>query len=602
MALALCLVCSGAAAREITLPMRPDKALLRHAVVSQVFTEGGQTARVWDDGSGCNYLVLSNPRVETSEERIRVRSDAEARVGKRVGARCVIVTDWAGAVETVQRVELEPGGQSVRFEVVDSSIVEESGRRGLPVKMLWKWVKQHVHPRMAAVRVDLGPALDDLKGVLRVAVAARDGAMQAALDSLSLQSVNVASNGLRVNLTMQVPDTPRESGPPVDQLSAAELARFEAAWQGWDSFLMFVIKHFASSTSSSEMRRELLDVLIEARYDLVDVLSADQQRDEPDPVRVLFMDTWSRLAPLLQQLSPELPGERAFHLLSFITAADALQTLDAAGPALNIDISLDGLRRMARILTPESEQDPLQYNEQVDPELRKLFDFGPAPALRQQTMLPPLGLWQWLLQPARASVDIDTALADRLNQWVPPREELDDYLQAVHRLLNQTSRGLADESSLEPEFHDLYRMLVLATAWQETCWRQYTRTEEQIVPMRSPGGAVGLMQVVPKVWRGFYDPQGLTGDIAYNAIAGGEILLHYLVDYAIARGEHELPGGRDNLAWATYAAYNGGPSQLRRYRQSNSREALRRIDLAFREKFERIRSGEELAVRSCYSE
>ncbi len=200
---------------------------------------------------------------------------------------------------------------------------------------------------------------------------------------------------------------------------------------------------------------------------------------------------------------------------------------------------------------------------------------------------------------ARASLDDDAV--KRLNRWIPEPPELDAYLSTVHRLLDETGRDIAAQSSLETDLLELYRVLVLATAWQESCWRQYKRAGDRIVPMRSPAGAVGLMQVVPTVWRGFYDPQGLTSDIAYNAGAGGEILMHYLHHYAIARGEHQQPGGRDNLAWATYAAYNGGPRHLRRYREADTREDLRSIDLAFRDKFQIIRDGDELAVRACYT-
>jgi len=594
-------VCASVAAREVILPLRPDSALLRHVIVSQMFTEAGETARVWDDGSGCNFLVLSNPSIATGDGRIRIRSDAKARVGQRLGSRCVIVTDWTGVVETVQSAVLAPDGESIRFQVVDSSILEDTTRRGVPVDMVWKWVKEYVHPRLGAVRVNLGPALDDLRSVLRLALDAGENQLSHSLDSLSLRSVRVERHGLRVKLAMPVPESDEQSKPPVDPLSPAELARFESAWRGWDSFLMFVVKHFAASSSSPDLRGELLEVLIDARYKLADILAAEPGHGEPDPVRVLFMDTWGRLAPILRRLSAELPGERAFHLLSFITAADALHTLDALGAGLNIDISLDGLRRMARIVAPGYEQDPLHYDEQVDPALRELFDFGPPLPRRQGALPSTSGAWQWLLRTAEANVSIDVALAERLNHWVPSAAEREAYLRLARRLLNATSRVLASESDLDPTLRGMFRILVLATAWQETCWRQYTRIGERIVPMRSAAGAVGLMQVMPTVWRGFYDPRALTTDIAYNALAGGEILLHYLVDYALARGEHEQPGGRDNLAWATYAAYNGGPRHLRRYRESGTGDALRRIDLAFQDKFQRIRSGDELAVRSCYA-
>ena len=109
------------------------------------------------------------------------------------------------------------------------------------------------------------------------------------------------------------------------------------------------------------------------------------------------------------------------------------------------------------------------------------------------------------------------------------------------------------------------------------------------------------MQVNPHVWRGFYAVDGLAWSIGYNARAGGEILLHYLRDYAIARGEEDA-GGPDALARATYAVYHGGPSHLRRYRQpKKSRAALVAVDRAFHAKFREVEAGRELGVRECFA-
>lgn len=591
------------AMRDVTLPVRPDEAFLRQAVISQVFTDRGETARVWDDGSGCNFLVLSDPRIEAGDGLVRLLSFAEARVGKRVGSRCIVITDWSGTIETAQTVELEPGGRTLRFNVMDSDIHDENVRAGVPIAVVWDWVKEYVHPRLGAVRIDLAPALEDLKGVLRLVLQPGDSTeMRESLESIAPESVAVVDDGLLVELGMSVPESAEPAEQPAEQaLTPAELARFEAAWKGWDGFVTFVVKYFAASTAAPEVRRELLDVLIEARYDLIRILSAGPGARGPDPVRALFVDTWSRLAPVLRKLSPEMPRERALNLLSFVTAADALRTLDELGPQYGLDISLDGLRRMARILAPETRADPLQYDEQVDPQLRELFDFGPPLRLRRDGNPEGQGWWRGILPDARAGIAVEDELVERLNSWVPPREELESYLQSVHRLLDETSRGLAAESELDPGLHDMYRALVLATAWQETCWRQFKEVEGRIVPIRSGAGAVGMMQVVPGVWRGFYDPGGLSDDIAYNAAAGGEILMHYLLNYAIRKGEDKQPGGRDNLARATYAAYNGGPRHLQRYRLENTSENLRKIDLAFQEKYEEIRSGDELAVRTCYT-
>jgi soluble lytic murein transglycosylase-like protein len=139
---------------------------------------------------------------------------------------------------------------------------------------------------------------------------------------------------------------------------------------------------------------------------------------------------------------------------------------------------------------------------------------------------------------------------------------------------------------------------MLATAWQESCWRQFVKKGEKLAPLSSVTGDLGLMQVNRHVWRGLYDVKGLSGDIEYNGHAGAEILMRYLSRYALRKNEHKQPGG--HLARATYAAYNGGPSHLARYRAEKQISQLKQIDEDFWRKYQAVTSGQELAVKSCY--
>lgn len=120
------------------------------------------------------------------------------------------------------------------------------------------------------------------------------------------------------------------------------------------------------------------------------------------------------------------------------------------------------------------------------------------------------------------------------------------------------------------------------------------------VPVESGSGDVGMMQINPTVWRGFYDLHGLRWDIVYNARAGADILQHHLVRYAIEPGEHRATGSVDNLARAAYAAYNGGPRQYDRYRRADAPAQARKIDGLFYEKYRGIQRDGELAVIACY--
>jgi len=297
----------------------------------------------------------------------------------------------------------------------------------------------------------------------------------------------------------------------------------------------------------------------------------------------------------MRRLSAEVPGASAVRYLSFIAAADALAALDRAAPNLGVQISADGLRRSARMLAPAVREDPLTYDLSVDPELRELFGFDLPISLPEKSAGArfPIVAAAW-------AADIDRSGLARLKDWVPEHHELDTYLPLVLRLLQEVADASHRAGKIEAAFQNVYRWLVSCTAWQESCWRQFVKRDGQIVPIESPIGSVGLMQVNQRVWRGFYDLQALRRDIGYNRRAGSEILAHYLVDYAIARGEHEKTGSIDNLARATCAAYNGGPGQLTRCRDPNTKKFLRKIDERFWEKYSAVRAGDELAVVHCF--
>jgi Transglycosylase SLT domain len=584
-----------ARAREVVVPLQLDDAFLRQALLTQVYTGPEHTVRVWDDGSGCNFLILSDPQVDAATGRLRIRSGGKARVGTPVGTRCLTVLDWSGTVEVEEEPALDPALPIVRFHVVDSNLCGADGKKRV-TGTLWDWTKAYVHPRLEAVTIDLNQPLTELRAFLPL-VLPSESAEQTThlLDSIALARPRMVETGLTIDLHIDVAEAAAAAPTapaPEPTLTEDEVARWEAAWQRWDAFLTFVSKQAATDTAAAAQRQALFDVLIDARYDILWVLRPSSA-NEPDPVPGLFVKTWTRLAPVLRDLSLGLPGEGALRYLAFIAAADALRAINDLGPASGLDISADGLRRLARMIAPATAEDPVAYSDAVDPALRDVFGFGaPLPAAVDN---PDVDLSWWM--PARAWAASDIS---RLNRWVPTLDDLGEYLPLVQDLLEQTASRTLAKQTLDQQFHQLYHWLVLATAWKESCWRQFVRAGERIKPILSPVGAVGIMQVNQRVWRGFYDPKGLSQDISYNAMAGAEILLRYLRDYAIAKGEHTVTGDVDNLARATYAVYNGGPGHLTRYRTRSGDKGLRMIDESFWDKYRKIKSGQVLAVAECY--
>jgi hypothetical protein len=304
--------------------------------------------------------------------------------------------------------------------------------------------------------------------------------------------------------------------------------------------------------------------------------------------------------------------------MSLIAAADLVQAIDQLGPGYGVELSTDGLRRMARMLEPAPSLDPTAYSEAVDPELRSLFDFGPPLALPAPEAEPPPEALEpplpseppapspveppgAFLDPTRLTIALAGAPVPQrsIERWIPTLDEVGAYLPVVREMLGAAATRTQKSKQLPDRYGKLFRHLVLTTAWQESCWRQFVNRGGKRQPLTSPVGAVGIMQVNVRVWRGFYDVTSLRDSPQYNAEAGSEILHHYLVDYAIARKEESVRNQIDDLARATYAAYNAGPRQLLRYRRARNGKG-HPIDAGFWAKYQQIQKGNELAVRSCF--
>ena len=303
------------------------------------------------------------------------------------------------------------------------------------------------------------------------------------------------------------------------------------------------------------------------------------------------MQSWQHLSPIIRRIGSEQEGQE--HLLWFtvLTASDALAALDRLGPSIGLDISEDGLRRLARMINDDQADVLLRYDEAIDPELQQLF----REQLRPEPAEPSAWRFDLSLFPRAIAADP----AGRLNSWAPGRDDLGEYLPVVARLLDQSADKVLGKYPLDPVHDRLFRKMVLTTAWQESCWRQYVVKSDKLEPLRSGSGDVGLMQVNERVWRGIYDLQKLRWDIVYNSEAGAEVLLDYLVKYALRKEEHKHPGGLNNLARASYSAYNGGPSQVTRYRRADVAPEWRKVDAAFWGKFQQVDAGNALKVVEC---
>ncbi|MBX2868993.1 MAG: lytic transglycosylase domain-containing protein [Acidiferrobacterales bacterium] len=606
-------------AAKLEVPIQFSSDYLTRLLNESLFPQP-EGVSVWGDDTGCNDLTLSDPQALIEGEQFFVITNASVQTGVQVGNRCFGLLRWNGKVKAEQRVDITDPQGKIAFSTIDTKLLNQAGSPGKFSNRVWKIAKQYVHPYLDRLRIDLTGAVEETRQLLPLFQSEQDiERTRRMIESVHLDQLRIADQQIsaKVEFDIEVEQTevkPLKQSP----LSDDETLRFIQNWEQWDTFLAFIVKTAAQDVLDAEDKDLLLDVLIQTRYDLVDVLRNGNVRSA-EALRESFIATWQLLSPVFRNMSQNMHGGKSLRFLGFIAAADALEALGQLGPVTGWDISVDGLRQLARILIDDPSIDPLEKRPDADPDMRELFDFDrslqlpgtgtgsnndadPSSSVTEQAADLLISVIDLLPIVAASETDpvTDNDVLD-LNTITPNRDNLDRYLNQVQDLLNSVTFGTLMTKPLDPSYRELFHTLVLTTAWQETCWRQYRKRNGELMPMTSSAGALGMMQIMPRVWKGFYDTQSLARDIEYNAAAGTEILHRYLVRYALRKGEDQHEGGVDNLAKASYAAYNGGPKHLSRYRKNNTPKSLQKIDRGFWDKFQQVREGGNLPVRQCYS-
>ena len=581
-------VSSAAIAETVRVPIKLDYPVLQQLMLSQLFNTPDERVEILQDATGCSTIFLSDPQLREYQQKLQINTRVKARIATAVFGDCTHLFNWEGDARLLTEPVILPGGRSVTLKLVKTQLYNPQGE--LITGQIWELASGPLQPLMSRYEIDLSPTIDQMNTLLPDMLSQRSvEQINKITDSLRLDAIAVAEDGIDVAVQFQIDKLPITSEPAA-MLSDDEVQQLEARWQMMDAMVTFAVKRYAKATHQQELRDSLAEILLDARYRLRDALVMPVTQAN-DPVRDWFIDSWQRMGPVLRQISLENPGQESMLLISLLTATDALETLDRLGPAIGLDISANGLRRMGRMLIDQPGVNPLHYDEAVDPELRRLFQLPAVPASSQ-----PSG-FKFDLRPIRSAWA--TSTDDRLELWVPKKSELPEYLPIVRDLLNDRANSTIEKTQLDASVKGIFQNLVLTTAWQESCWRQYEIKNNKIVTLRSYSGDSGLMQLNERVWRGLYNTQKLRWDIAYNAQAGAEVLQQYLVKYAMKRGEQKHPGGMNNLARSAYSAYNGGPSKTSRYRDPKAPAAHKKIDAAFWKKYQAVKQGKELQVAEC---
>ncbi len=581
-------------AGTLEIPLHVPLQPIRDALRMQLAAVTDKPEVIYQEGP-CRYLHYNAPRLEVHEGQLRFVGPGAAALGAELFGTCYNAAGWRGSMDFPLVPQLDSAGR-LTLHIVNSRLTDANGKETPTLGFIRGLIKSYLNPRLEQFSYDIGASRETLLAILRTsAPPAHSAELEQALAHLHVLEPRVAAEEIVVAISIDIPaawqTAPQPATASVAPLTDTELAALEQTLQPWDAFLVYSIKQVALDSPDGALHKRLLNLLLDSRYRLVDILSGEQ-RSNGDPLREQFIATWNDLRIILTDAQHAgLLDASVLRYAAFINAGDALSVLDHAAPGLGMQISTDGLRRLARSLRPEASGDPLAYDWNVDPQLHELFDFETLPEAAPETT-PGQSWLELFITPAHA--DSNTPPLDR---WVPKPDELAAYQSRMASLLQQTADAELQRAGLGSPYDKIFRNMIPTTAMIESCWHQYVNNDGKISYLRSRAGSIGIMQVNQHVWRGFYNIDRLKWDTAYNARAGAQILLRYMKDYAIDYADRS--GNLDHVPRATYAVYNAGPHAVGRFNKPHQPAREQRVDQRLWSLYQGVAAGGQVDLGNC---
>ena len=595
--------------KEITIPISLEYELLDTLLIQSTFTDPGKTAQLIHEADGCLELRLSEPHFSGAADVVNLSSKIFIHLGTPLGGSCLMPYQWNGSVEISQVPQLDSNTWDLTFRTVDTRIFSADGQEIDSLDMVFERLLPVVNEHMQEFAIKLDSPVEDLRTFIlpMFTPEARREAEQL-LNSIRPGAITASETTLVVNVhadAIEVADT--EVNEEVETLSEEEMQGFLDLWETWDSLLVFLITMLSEQPLSPTEKQQLIDLLLDTRYQFVTQINDPSV--QKDFVRDQFLEGWDLLSGIFRSQMLLNPPDNGLGYLSFITAVDALKVLDELGPAFGIEISRNGLVRLAKILGGESVE--LNYSPDINKALQQLFQTYPEhqqPAPEGE--LPPatdsdtsahrmLQMLESLFFPSAYAKNLPTF--SEIKRWQAPKKNFEDYLSDIRDLLEFSYTSLVIRRQLPDYLSEIYRTMIPAIAWQESCFKQFVVKDAKLTYLLSyNNSSVGIMQVNERVWRGIYDTQRLRWDIHYNASAGCEIVDLYLQKYAVGKYGSEILSQTDTLAQLVYAMYNGGPSQYSKFLKRSKSNELYDSDRLFAQKYEWVKNGAWEQAQNCF--
>lgn len=599
-------VCGGgeAAQKTVRLPITIDYPLLRNLLVQNAFPEKGETKTLVNTGNGCTYLKVSSPQISTANETFKLDLKVSARAATPLGDKCFTPLKWKGHLVLLQQPSITSDTWQLKFTTVGSRVLDADRQPAQIAEILWNFIEPHITAYLDTIRLNLMPPISDFKNfILPLFPESRQQQTLQMLSSMRPQDIRVTAEALRLTILTNVAQIydPSDTGKGTTA-DPTERLRLTRTWENWDAFLVYLVTTLSRQALTAEEKDILTAVLLDTRYQFVNQLAANAIGE--DIVRQQFVKVWDQLAPLFKKhILRDSKSSTALGYLAFVASADALLVFDRLGPTLGVEISTNGLVRLMKML--HANPALLQYRSSINSELQKLFelehenDTSPPQNMQDENSNSLLRRIFAPLQPSRAYAAQVPSFKEIL-RWKVPQSNVQNYITKLEGVLASATSSMISKGEVPPKVQKMYRHLILAMAWQESCFRQFVVKGDKLTYLLSyNGSSVGVMQINERVWRGLYRQDRLRWDINYNARAGCEIAALYLNKYILNDSSRDNTLDDNTMARTVYAMYNGGPSQYQKFLKRLTANSMYDSDKLFWEKYKWVLADEVDKVSIC---
>ncbi|VAX20385.1 hypothetical protein MNBD_NITROSPINAE02-1021 [hydrothermal vent metagenome] len=617
----LALALGVAWSKTVILPLTIEYSSLKSIIEEKIYTAHGNKKVVLNEGDGCRTIVISNPDVGYEKGFVRLDTKVEIFYGATIANRCIAPVRWEGYYEIAQEVKATKTGWTLKFNPVKSRIYDINHNKTTIPNALYSLVRKYVHSYVSEFTLNLGPPVNDVKKVISSFFPENlKQRGKRLVDSFRPGEIYIEPEALNIQILAEVDDT-YDKVREIPPLTEKQKKLFSKTWEAWDSLLVLLISALSEDILSAAERQTLLDVLLESRYAFIE--GTENNTIERDFVREQFVVVWKEIAPIFKKhlKSGKLSADLKY--LAFFTASDALAVLDRIGPMLGIEVSRAGLLQLSKLIDRDSLH-PLLYSIGENVELKKTLGLEKDEAAPAETgddmemetieplswMFSPFAVTSAWAKSKKTRKSKRSRKAKRLKrpkitmakirQWVVTRKNFNSYLRRMIAELRIAQNRTLARGRLKEKYHPLYRKIILPTAWQESCFRQFKVRRGKIKYIRSYNRtSVGVMQIHERVWRGMYDIFYLRWDVQYNIKAGTEILELYLRRYALKRIKPDNPLSDEVIARTVYAMYNGGPKQFYRFLKRHRTGKYYKSDKLFWQKYKLVENGSWNRVQAC---